>query len=92
MTGCGLGNRLLTMSTELDRNPNTRFYWMPIESTSGRNASMVQMRFEDLFEVAGESLPFVPSLPGTPLGTKWIHVGKDAPIGGRKHSPSRQRA
>lgn len=56
LLGCGLANRLMTMGSELERHPNTRFYWP--------TASMAGVHFSELFDVAGGRAPeFVYEVP-----------------------------
>lgn len=73
---CGLANRLLTMSVELSSHPSTLFFWAPFEVPAKR--SVVEVPFEDLFQVAGSPLPFVSSIPRVvnvrPSASKWTSL------------------
>jgi hypothetical protein len=70
-TSCGLGNRLFNMGIEMSLDPSVRFFWAPMEWTSKCvtptkcNTAVVNMPFEELFEVSGQPLPFVQTLPKT---------------------------
>ena len=70
---CGLANRLLTISDELTSHPNTQFFWAPFVLPAER--TVVDVPFEDLFQVAGSQLPFVSSMRRVvsvrPSASKW---------------------
>ena len=73
---CGLANRLLTMSDELTSDPSTQFFWAPFVLPAER--TVVDVPFEDLFQVAGSQLPFVSSMRRVvsvrPSASKWTSL------------------